>query len=1674
MKRIASRMSAVFAFSLLFLPFCAGRVQAQITFDILSANAAAFPQVSLVFEAKDQTGKAFTSYDPSEFTVIENGLPRNVRSVSCPPPITPEVSITFTFDISFSMSLDNRLANLKAASTRLVQSTSYPPAGSGITVFDDTSTIIQQYTSNKTAILNGISSLAATGGGTDFYGAFMDATSGAIDFTSGRPGDRYLIFMTDAFQALTPAQETSIINAARAQSIKVFTVTVSPFTVNLSLRRIATQTGGSWFEDVITANDADAIFKEIGDRIFLFPPCTLIYDTDGCDTERKVQVTLRKNNRSATDNITVNVNPLNIPTLVASPIFLDFGGVNGGSWKDLDVTLTARGGNITVQSATPTAVAYTVQSWGGGAPPFTLNNGQSRTIRIRFRPVNTDRVTALLSLKSNAFCQEDVSLSGGLYEPAPLHLIQPDGGETLFSGSTFQVQWEGIPTSNPAELQYSTNAGTSWTMITPNVYNLKYNWIVPNTPSDSCLGIVTTRDERISSLDDQRMPLQPAIVTDIAMTESGTLAAAALSNGQVKLYYPKSGELLRLFTAHASSVNAVHFSTDMTRLATASSDGRIRIWRTSDGSLEQEVTQGGTVHSVRFSRDGAYLATGNQNSVVLWKTADWSRAWTHNGNSSADGAVAISPRNSWVVSGDGSSLAILRFSDGSYLRGLNGHGGTVRSLDVSDGNTSIASGSDDRSIRIWNAISWQAVRALNGHNGAVRSVSFSNGGARVISASDDNTVRVWNVLNGSLLQTFTGHTNGVHAARYDYRSKIILSGGDDGLLRAWGYVPPLADMSDDLWKIVTTVISLDTRMPRFDTLACPGSMAEADAIVINIGNQPVTISKVEIVGPDAAFFEFGGGFSIPPSRVMQPEDTLVIPLRFLPPMSGTYNAIIRIHTDLPASPEVDSPISGLQDSVAVTLEPDTLHAGELYHCTVPVILPFVLTNTGNRIALVDSIASDNADMLDFGQYLPRILMPGQSDTLLVVVSPTADGTFMARVDLETTPCGVIQPLYVEGSRLSPKPLIRPSPLDLGFASVGDTATGVLWIVNPTDVPMDIDSADFSGAPFIFQQAPGLPATIPPHDSIMVRFGYVPETEGVSSGKFAVWSVAPCEDSVFVDILGSSLNKPEIDHSIGSFALLTCPDERSTDATVTLFNRGGQPLTVSDMHFEGTNPGDFAIIPAPALPLDILAGQNRVFVLRFSPRANTVRTAQLVVLSNALTEPELRIPVSGRKDSVGFTVLPASTDLGVVYHCGTGKSTVIRLISTGNVGTEIDFDTTSLPSHLRFVGATFPVTLAPGQTVSLTIDADPQADGAYADNLLFTETRCGQNATTEIRIRRESPDFTGGPALLDFGNLDPGDSGSLQATLYNRFDMPMVLSAINGEAAGGLTRQPPLTLPVTINPHDSLVLTYTWTPTGEDSLDASVSYVVNSPCPDTVTVSMHGTASAASARFRLADLEAEIGTRVVIPVRMDMSRNLDEKGVRSFSCDIVFNRTMLWPERVTSSSGNAVFTTQTVGDLLRVTITVTQPAPPGLGVHAELECLVMLGNDDSTGLSLENFQWLNGVASTTVLPGSFRALGICYEGGARLMAGSAAPQLLPNVPNPFNPSTTIRFMLPAEMHADLRVYNALGREIRALHSGLLPAGVHESLFDASGLPSGTYFTVLKTVEGISARKMTLMK
>jgi photosystem II stability/assembly factor-like uncharacterized protein len=188
---------------------------------------------------------------------------------------------------------------------------------------------------------------------------------------------------------------------------------------------------------------------------------------------------------------------------------------------------------------------------------------------------------------------------------------------------------------------------------------------------------------------------------------------------------------------------------------------------------------------------------------------------------------------------------------------------------------------------------------------------------------------------------------------------------------------------------------------------------------------------------------------------------------------------------------------------------------------------------------------------------------------------------------------------------------------------------------------------------------------------------------------------------------------------------------------------------------------------------------------------------------------------------------------------------------------------------------------------------------------------------------------------------------------------------------------------------------------------------------------------------------------------------------------------------------------------------TIPVSAGWNIVGSIGTAVAVGSigTDSPGLVTSQFYGYNSgyFTAAAIEPGKAYWVKASADGSLILSDGAAAPlanrivivetaelppappdgvgsdegtprafTLAQNYPNPFNPSTTIGFSLPAAGPVRLVVTNLLGQEIAVLEDGVLDAGAHKALFDASNLPSGIYLCRLNAAGSTAETKMLLMR
>lgn len=258
---------------------------------------------------------------------------------------------------------------------------------------------------------------------------------------------------------------------------------------------------------------------------------------------------------------------------------------------------------------------------------------------------------------------------------------------------------------------------------------------------------------------------------------------------------------------------------------------------------------------------GIWYATNNQKTQSI---ADVKLILANNltGHTASIYSIAISPDNQTLVSGSNDkSIKIWDLANGKLINTLNGHKNAVNSVAISPDGQTLVSGGGDKTLKVWDLKTGKLKNELQGHSASVFAIAFSPDNQTLASGSSDNTIKVWNFQNVSLTTTLTGHTNWVRCLDISPDGETLVSGSEDKTIKIWDL--KTGKLKKTLTGHIDAVRSLDIS-PDGKTLVSGGSDNR-----INIWNLETGQLKFSLTGhfrhvlsvgisPDGESFVSGG------------------------------------------------------------------------------------------------------------------------------------------------------------------------------------------------------------------------------------------------------------------------------------------------------------------------------------------------------------------------------------------------------------------------------------------------------------------------------------------------------------------------------------------------------------------------------------------------------------------------------------------------------------------------------------------------------------------------------------------------------------------------------------------------------------------------------------------------
>jgi len=149
-------------------------------------------------------------------------------------------------------------------------------------------------------------------------------------------------------------------------------------------------------------------------------------------------------------------------------------------------------------------------------------------------------------------------------------------------------------------------------------------------------------------------------------------------------------------------------------------------------------------------------------------------------------SVTFAPDGRTLASGsEDNGIRLWNVANCALVRQFVGHQGDVLAVTFSPNGLVLASGSADRTVRLWDVSTGEELAQLLGHQAGVTSLSFAPDGELLASGSQDMTIRLWDMANGHEKHRLRRHHNFVEAVAFAPDGKILASGSWDRTVRLW-------------------------------------------------------------------------------------------------------------------------------------------------------------------------------------------------------------------------------------------------------------------------------------------------------------------------------------------------------------------------------------------------------------------------------------------------------------------------------------------------------------------------------------------------------------------------------------------------------------------------------------------------------------------------------------------------------------------------------------------------------------------------------------------------------------------------------------------------------------------------------------------------------------------------
>jgi WD40 repeat protein len=1598
--------SAVFSYSL-------------VLFDLNRTN---FPTIQGKLYLLDDSGNVLTNVSHSDFELEENGVSRQILSISCPPTKEPEpLSVVLTIDVSGSMEHENRIGLVQQAALTFLNLLPLGKSECAVTSFNSQSYIVQDFTIDREKLTDAILSLFPDGG-TDYDAGLFNPPGGSLKVSATGKNKRIVIFLTDGEPNKEPDVD-AIVNEAIRQNCSIYSVVVG-MRAPQCLKDISTRTGGLWFENVTTQEQVTNIYKLILLVAEEIQPCIIEWASEKICSYKNIDVVLRYLPIGLIAQTTYLPPENSIVQLVFEPNYLSFKNIPPDSVVERQVKVTAVNSDFNVTNISSPLPQLLVEP-----SAFFLKDGQSIDVKIIYNSKDSAYRFVKLNFENDkcpSFFFVYAGFLGKRSANPTLKVTHPNGGEVFLLSSDTIITWEGISPEDTCVVDYSYDGGGSWVNVALRTPGLKYVWQnLPPPPSDKCLARVRQIEEIKGSKKPGMMQFSLGGHTDdvtwVSWSPDGKMVATAGMDALSIIWSAETGEQIT-YLNYLSPMLQANWSPDSRRIVTASIDGTAEIWEPTSGKLLFTlIGHSGPVRTAYYNPDGSKILTSSDDkSAIIWDAGNGQILQILQGHFDRVKCAKWSPNGAMVATASDDHSAIIWDSEtGEKIHVLFGHNAALTDLDWSPDGSMLATSGMDSTIIVWDVLTGDEVFVYRGHRGEIKNITWNPDGTKLVSAGVDGTAIIWG--NGSILRMLFGHTDIVNYASWNSDGSLIATVGNDMKVMVWD--SNTGELRHLLQGHTDKVVHLSWS-PDGNFLATAGE--DESAIVWDWKN-------------DSLLYFYGGHNGWVRWLAWSPDGDIIATgggdkkIKLWSAKNGVFQKTLIGHKELVNhiswSPSGTVIASGSLDYSVIVWDSKSGnlirtfngHTGGVY-CTSwrPDGTYLATTGADGNLFIWDVVTGDSLFKLNFGNVISNVAW--NPDGSLLAVGTYSGNAYI--VDFNSK--SILRTLNGHSEWVS---YVAWSPDGTKLATAGYDGQIIIWDA-------------MNGSPLL---------TLQGHTAPVIHIAWSPDGNRIASASGDATSIIweSSTGKVLQVLQGHKDWVNYVDWDPSGYRIATA----SWDGTARVWNAIDGKL------------------------LFVLAGHHHyVSQVVWNPEGTRVATASADHTARVWVIDTIKVLQEDISDSTFSIVIPSIAAKSInMGQCavGSNKDSVVTSFLTNLTPTGVRVDTIFFEGgdaeSFKLVAGIPPFNLDSNQTKDIEFRFIPQRIGEHSSTVVI----CFWKDTIKVQIVGEGvmPSLQIVTKILDFGKVEVGNDKVIEDTALLKNISTVSVAITDVIQLGPDDKQFEIVSgggKFILQSNEERKLTIRFKPLYAGRTTGSIGFKYDGPSSPAI-VQLFGEG---------------IGGIVYVPndsaypgekryIRLLLGK-IKEGGLtniaRSFKAILRFQSSVLGIRQ--EENGFIIQNDSTflnVGGIIGTNLEIARiPVIAGLGTVEETTIdVVDFELFDSTGKKV--------YYDITKVPGVFRILGICREGGSRLVNTNGQAGILELAPNPAQDIFNIRFNLIEEGKTEIEIYNSMGLKVdRIFSENVETLGERNIEYSTAKLSCGNYLLVFRTPTIVHTLELKIIK